>query len=149
MRLRNAFKNSVFEASKLVSTKTPILQHYGTKVGQKWVFRHWLGVAQKWVQSGFRGRFFAEKGPKTHFGPTSAPLPANDEKPISDPLLCHINCFMILALKDLRPIINFVSIEYRVTGNVYITVFIVPGFNFGITIAAKIITKKPLYKNKF
>ena len=28
MRLRNAFKNSVFEASKLVTTKTLLLKHY-------------------------------------------------------------------------------------------------------------------------
>ena len=28
MRLRNAFRNSVFEASKLVSTKTLLLKHY-------------------------------------------------------------------------------------------------------------------------
>ena len=72
-------------------------------MGQKWVFRHWLEVAQKWVQSGFRGRFCEEKGPETHFGPTFGPLPANDEKPIFDPLLCQINCSPILALRDLRP----------------------------------------------
>ena len=51
-------------------------------------FRHWLEVAQKWVQSGFRGQSYEEKGlllrelgPETHFGPTFGPLPANDENP--------------------------------------------------------------------
>ena len=33
MRLRNAFKNSVFEASKLVSTKTLVLKHYYRRPG--------------------------------------------------------------------------------------------------------------------
>ena len=34
MRLRNAFKYSVFEASSLVSTKTPLLKHYYRRQGQ-------------------------------------------------------------------------------------------------------------------
>ena len=39
MRLRNAFKYSVFEASKSVSTKTPLLKHYYRRQGQ---IRHGL-----------------------------------------------------------------------------------------------------------
>ena len=56
---------------------------------QQWVknvFCHWLEVAQKWVQSGLRGLVLHKIGPETHFGPTFGPLPANDEKPIFDPL---------------------------------------------------------------
>ena len=74
-------------------------------MGQKWVCRHWLEAAQKWVQSGFRG-LFHKIGPETHFAPTFGPLPANDEKPIFDQLLCQINCLTILALRDLRPIVS-------------------------------------------
>ena len=33
MRLRNAFKYSVFEASELVSTKTLVLKHYYRRQG--------------------------------------------------------------------------------------------------------------------
>ena len=61
----------------------------GPKVGPK-----------KW----FRGRFCEEKRAETHIGPTFGPPPANDEKPIFDPLLCEIICLTILALRDLRPI---------------------------------------------
>ena len=43
-------------------------------------FCHWLEVAQKWVQSGFRSLFLHKIDRQTHFGPTSGPLPANDKK---------------------------------------------------------------------
>ena len=33
LRLRNAFKNNVFEARKLVSTKTLLLKHYYRRQG--------------------------------------------------------------------------------------------------------------------
>ena len=59
-------------------------------MGQKWVFRHSLEVAQEWVESGFRGPFCEEKDPR---GPTFEPLPANDEKLIFDALLCQIDVF--------------------------------------------------------
>ena len=77
-------------------------------LAQKWV-KNGFGVIgwkwpKKWVQSGFRGLCGEEEGPETHFGPTLGPLPANDEEPIFDPLLCQINCLTILALRDLRAI---------------------------------------------
>ena len=40
MRLRNACKNSVFEASKLVSTKTLLLKHYYRRYGFRFVHRN-------------------------------------------------------------------------------------------------------------
>ena len=62
----------------------------GPKVGPKWV----------------SGSICEEKGPETHFGPIFWPLPAHDEKPTFDPLLCQINCLTSLAPRDLRPIIT-------------------------------------------
>ena len=48
------------------------------------------GSGPKWVQSGLRDHFPHKFDPETHFGPSFEPLPANDEKPILDPLLCQI-----------------------------------------------------------
>ena len=42
MRLRNAFKSSVFEVSKLVSTKTLLLKHYYRRQGQPRVCKWWF-----------------------------------------------------------------------------------------------------------
>ena len=58
----------------------------GSKVGPTWV----------------SGPSSSQNRPRNTFGPR----PANDENPIFDPLLCQINCWTILALRDLRPIIQ-------------------------------------------
>ena len=82
--------------------------------------RQTINLAQKWVKNGFfvpgwevagskvafGADFVKEKRPESHFGPTFGPLPARDEKPILDPLLCQINGLAILALRDLRPVIT-------------------------------------------
>ena len=54
-------------------------------------------VGPKWV----RGLFVRKIDPETRFGPTLGPLPANEEKPIFDPLLCRINNLTILARREL------------------------------------------------
>ena len=48
MRLRNAFKNSVFEAPKLVTTKTLLLKHYYRHQGSTWVKSPWA-LASSWL----------------------------------------------------------------------------------------------------
>ena len=63
-------------------------------------------VGWKWPKSGSKAGsgadFVKKKAPtETHFGPTSGPLPANDEESIFDPLLCQINCLTIVAPRDL------------------------------------------------
>ena len=93
----------LFSPGVINGSEVPEGQNHQTiNLAQKWVKNGFFVIGFKWPKSRIkvcvRGRFCEENGPETHFGPIFGPLPANDEKPIFDPLLCQINCLTILAM---------------------------------------------------